>query len=69
MSGKPKHVIAERTDLMEEWDFEENRQLNINPHVVGVGSHIKAWWICKKGHRWQTEIKARVLFFKSTLST
>ena len=60
MSGKPKHVIAERTDLMEEWDFEENRQLNINPHVVGVGSHIKAWWICKKGHRWQTEIKARV---------
>ena len=60
MAGKPKHVIAERTDLMKEWDYEENNKLNINPNVVGVGSHTKAWWKCKKGHSWQTEIKARV---------
>ena len=59
MAGKPKHVIAEYKELMEEWVYEKNKNLNINPSVVGAGSHTKAWWKCKKGHEWQSSIKSR----------
>ena len=59
MAGKPKHVIAEYKELMEEWVYEKNTKLNINPGMVGAGSHTKAWWKCKKGHEWQSSIKSR----------
>ena len=55
MPKKPKHVVAEHTNLMEEWDYEKNNKLNIDPTVLGEASHTKAWWKCKKcGFEWET---------------
>lgn len=44
-------------ELAEEWNYEKN---GINkPEQFMGGSHKKAWWICKKGHEWEAEIKSR----------
>ena len=60
MPKKPKHVVAEHTNLMEEWDYEKNNKLNIDPTVLGEASHTKAWWKCKNGHSWMAMISNRV---------
>lgn len=33
MTNKPKHVVAEHTDLMKEWDYSKNNKLSIDPNV------------------------------------
>lgn len=43
-------------DLMKEWNYEKN---SINPESVSYGSDYKVWWICEKGHEWQTNIYFR----------
>ena len=61
MSKKPKHVIAENAELMIEWDFEKNTELGLDPLLIGVGSHTKAWWKCKTcGYEWYGSINHRV---------
>ena len=46
-----------RPDLMSEWDFEKNGDLS--PRRLTVGSNVKAWWICKRGHEWQSTVVHR----------
>lgn len=47
-----------RSDLMEEWDYKKNA--DIDPTTVGVGSHSYAFWICKKcGYEWEVQIYNR----------
>lgn len=46
-----------RTDLLQQWDGEENGPLT--PQTVSYGSKRKAAWICGRGHRWRTEICVR----------
>ena len=60
MPKTPKHVVAEHTVLMKEWDYEKNKKLNIDPTVLGETSHTKAWWKCKSGHSWLAMISNRV---------
>ena len=45
-----------RPDLMEEWDNEKN---TLDPREITVGSHDKAWWKCKLGHKWQAAVFSR----------
>ena len=59
MAKIPKRVVAEHTDLMEEWDYNKNNNLNIDPTVIGEGSNTKAWWKCKRGHSWRAMISNR----------
>ena len=43
-------------ELMKEWNYSKN---TINPEDVSYGSDYKVWWICPKGHEWQTNIYFR----------
>ena len=45
-----------RPDLAAEWDYWQN---DIDPTEVGTGSNKRVWWICCRGHRWQTTINDR----------
>lgn len=48
-----------RPDLAAQWHPEKNG--GITPADVCLGSHHKAWWICKKGHEWQAIVKSRAI--------
>ncbi len=46
-----KKHISEIKDLMQEWDYEANKDLD--PTKINIGSHKKVWWICKNcGYKW-----------------
>lgn len=45
-------------NLTEEWDYSKNKNL---PSEYVYGSYKKAWWKCKFGHNWETQI-----FFRTT---
>ncbi|MBE5969708.1 MAG: hypothetical protein E7242_05690 [Lachnospiraceae bacterium] len=38
-------------NLVNEWDYEKNGQLN--PNLVAAHSNKKVWWQCEKGHSWE----------------
>jgi hypothetical protein len=40
-----------------EWHSTKNG--NLPPFDVSYGSNRKVWWICKKGHEWQSAITYR----------
>ena len=44
--------------LSKEWHPTKNEKLT--PKDVVPGSHKKVWWICKKGHEWEAQIRSRV---------
>lgn len=46
-------------DIAKEWHPTKNGELTVND--VSKGSHVKAWWICSKGHEWQTFVYKRCL--------
>lgn len=44
--------------LLKEWDYSKN---TIKPEEVSKGSsHSKVWWICEKGHSYQSLVSTRV---------
>lgn len=43
--------------LMEEWDWERNS--DISPDRITFCSGKKVWWICKKGHSYQSTVSRR----------
>ena len=45
-----KKYISEIPELMKEWDWEANADLD--PTKITCGSGKKAWWKCSKGHEW-----------------
>ncbi len=42
---------------MQDYDFEKN--VDINPDELTLGSHKKIWWKCEKGHSWLAAISKR----------
>ena len=50
-------LATKRPDLMQEWDFEKNEELD--PTALAPGSGKKAWWRCAAGHSWKAEISSR----------
>ena len=53
-----KKYIIDIPELMKEWDWEKNKDLD--PNKLVVGSEKKAWWICQKCKgTWQTQICVR----------
>lgn len=44
-------------DLLYEWDYEKN---TIMPSELKATSNKKVWWICSKGHSWQSTVYNRV---------
>lgn len=57
VSGK-NDLATKRPDLLKEWDYREN--VDIDPTMVGIGSHRYAKWICNKcGYKWEVQIYNR----------
>ena len=54
---KKKSYIIDNKLLMSEWDYEKNK--NLDPSKLTLGSHTKAWWKCKLGHQFEMTIKQR----------
>ncbi|MBR2933922.1 MAG: zinc-ribbon domain-containing protein, partial [Clostridia bacterium] len=61
---KGKKVLKGYNDLVtinhklaKEWNYEKNGVLK--PEDFTIGSDMKVWWICNKGHEWQAKISNR----------
>ena len=58
MTIQAKRYIADFEELMQEWNWEANAELD--PSKLTVGSNKKAWWRCSLcGYRWETSISHR----------
>ena len=44
-------------EVAKEWDYRKNGDLK--PAMFTGGSNQKVWWICDKGHEWQSKIRTR----------
>ena len=54
---KEKQYVSDNAQLMAEWNWEKNNELDFNPENLTLGSTKKAWWKCTKGHEWQASVK------------
>lgn len=45
------------SELIEEWHPTKNGDLT--PDKVTIGSVKKVWWVCSKGHEWETTVSTR----------
>src|SRR3989338_5821327 len=63
-----RNVTEKRTlyylykDLIDsEWDWSKNKNIGLDPRILAVCSHKKAFWICKKDdtHKWESMISHR----------
>ena len=52
-----KKYIIDNAELMAEWNWERNT--DITPSQLTIGSHKKVWWKCSKGHEWLAEVYSR----------
>ena len=56
---KEKRYVSDNAQLMAEWDWEKNNELDFNPEKLTLGSGKKVWWKCNQGHEWQAVIYER----------
>ena len=56
-SAKNNSLVKKYPDIAKEWHYEKNVWLK--PQMVTAGSSKKVWWVCEKGHEWETFIYAR----------
>ena len=56
---KEKRYVSDNAQLMAEWNWEKNNELNFEPGTLTLGSNKKAWWKCSNGHEWQASIAHR----------
>ena len=50
---KEKQYVIDNARLMAEWNSERN--IDISPSNLTIGSNKKVWWKCSKGHEWQAK--------------
>jgi hypothetical protein len=55
--SKENALSTTSPQLLKEWHPTKNGTLT--PINVSKGSHKKAWWVCEKGHEWETVIYSR----------
>lgn len=58
---KEKKYVSDNVQLMAEWNWEKNNELDFDPQILTFGSHTKVWWKCNKGHEWQATISNRTI--------
>ncbi|MCX6210181.1 MAG: zinc-ribbon domain-containing protein [Bacteroidetes bacterium] len=46
-----------KPDLLEQWDYEKN--IEIDPKKIPVGTNQKVWWKCEQGHSWFASVVNR----------
>ena len=47
-----------RPEIAKQWDYNKNNELT--PEQVSIGSGKKVWWLCQDEHSWQARISERV---------
>lgn len=52
--GKDNNLKMLNPTLAKMWNYKKNG--NLKPEDVTVGSGKKIWWICNKGHEWQSSV-------------
>jgi len=52
-----KKFVSDDPRLLSEWHPTKNGDLS--PDSVTAGSHKRVWWLCGKGHEWETITKSR----------
>lgn len=50
----------DKKHLLDEWDYEKNNELNLDVKNIGFSVNVQAWWKCKHGHSWKSNINNRV---------
>lgn len=58
MSHSTKPFVSSVPELLKQWDFSKNK--NYNPDEITIGSGLKIWWICDKGHSYQSTVNNRI---------
>ena len=56
---KEKRYVSDNAQLMDEWNWDKNNELNFDPRKLTLGNNKKVWWKCKQGHEWQALISNR----------
>lgn len=56
---KEKQYVSNNAQLMAEWDWNKNKENDLDPQHMLQGSNKKAWWKCRNGHTWQAVIATR----------
>ena len=57
---KIKKCVSDNAQLLQEWNWEKNDELGLNPQKLTCGSDKKVWWICSQcKHRWMDTISHR----------
>lgn len=54
-----KKYVSDNAQLMSEWDWEKNDELNHNPQKLTSNSSKVIWWKCSKSHNWKSRIADR----------
>lgn len=49
-------LATTHAELAKEWDHEQN---TLKPHEITAGSSLKAFWLCREGHSFQTQVAIR----------
>lgn len=61
-SGRNAHPNSNLTishpELIKEWNYKKNK---LTPDQYTKGTRRKVWWICSKGHEWESDIANRAL--------
>ena len=52
-----KKYITDNPNLIAEWNYEKN--IDLDPSKITLGSGKKVWWKCSKGHEWEAIINNR----------
>ena len=55
---KEKQYVSDNAQLMAEWNWERNA--DIAPSQLTLGSGKKVWWKCGKGHEWEAACYSRI---------
>ena len=53
---KENSLFVSNPELSKEWDYERN--CGLKPEDFTANSGKKAWWKCKNGHSWQTQLRS-----------
>ncbi len=60
MSRPIKQTVFEKFPFLEDqWDFEKNNELGLDPSKLNGGSSQAVWWKCPFGHSWKSQIAYR----------
>lgn len=55
---KNNSLLISNPEIAKEWNTSKNGILK--PDMFFSGTHQRVWWICSRGHEWQSSIKNRV---------